>query len=228
MSLLRTLFILIILVFLSQGCSAAEVKNKSEKDVAYTEVDKFAQNKSGIEKDILSLTVDKYDFNDTLHSPIMKSRVLFLADITANASYYTMTGYVRDHNKREFIFLSNPPLDRHVTIKQARKLIKFGRALKRTNNDEYVLAGSILIDLARAITQEEKESAKRLISKYEDYFSDEINYKEGKVSDSEFLSDISNSIVSEVSGIVNTLSGSLQEKAINALNLKNVLGGKLL
>lgn len=209
------------------GCVAAFSSNAVA--VNKNAHDKYMEYKKGsFENKMLSVTINNHDFNNTLHSDYLKYRVINLADIIANASYYTLTGYIRNHKTREFVFISSPPIDRKVIVFQKRKLIKLGRALKRTSDDDYKLAGDLLLQLSKAISKENVKEAERLISLFEDFYSDDLKIrKDIKSKDEAMLNDISNSIVGELKGVFSGLSSSIQGEAISALNLKNILGGRL-
>lgn len=191
---------------------------------AYNQYDK-SNDKS---TDILSELIKNNDFNNTLHSDYLKHKVLSMADTVANTSYFTISGHIRDHKKREFIFIEFPPIDHKEVVLQARKLKKLSRALLRTNDGDYQLAGKLLLQLSNAIAQRERKEANRLIALFEDFYAEDL-VKPNNLNDKDqsFLKSLTNSVVDEFKSIFSSVSSNLQKKAIGALNLEAVLGRRI-
>jgi hypothetical protein len=175
-------------------------------------------------KDWLAITISQTDFNNTLHSQFLKDRVLKLAAFVANSSYFALTGGVLDFKKRKYIYFSKP-LSIQTRLEQSHKLKKLGQALLRTRDDDFKVAGGVLIDLSNSIAQGDKEASKKSLSKFNDFWLASIKPEPIQGKDAELLQKISDSIVSEFKSLFGGFTGNVQNSAVEALNLQSVIGG---
>gem|GEM_PF-3669335 len=112
-------------------------------------------------------------------------------------------------------------------MKQSRKLKKMGFALKRTNDDDYRLAGDILIQLSRTILANPGEAKRQVLLLEEFYREDLVRPAVAEAKDQGQLQGMANEVLGCIRETVGQCTKALQEQALNALNLQNVLGGML-
>lgn len=175
---------------------------------------------------ILEAKSSDSDYNYTLGSEYSKHKVMQLADVMANASLFAATGYVRDHKRGKFVFLDHPPVDRRILAGQSRKLRKMSNALKKTNDDDYNLAGKLLDKLADCITSGNAKAAKRQLLVFEEFYSRELEKPENISSkEEEALRSVAQGVMGEVNSLLDNFKQELQQQALGALNLQNVIGG---
>lgn len=173
---------------------------------------------------LMAVKTQDIDYNYTLHSKYLKYKVFQTADIIANASLFAATGWIRDHRKRAYIHLGHP-VSKVLVAKQSRKLKKMGFALKRTNDDDYRLAGDILIQLSKTIHANPGE-AKRQVLLLEEFYREDLERPAvAESKDQGQLQGMANEVLGCIRETVGQCTKALQEQALNALNLQNVLGG---
>jgi len=175
---------------------------------------------------LMAVKTQDIDYNYTLHSKYLKYKVFQTADIIANASLFAATGWIRDHRKRAYIHLGHP-VSKVLVVKQSRKLKKMGFALKRTNDDDYRLAGDILIQLSRTILANPGEAKRQVLLLEEFYREDLVRPAVAEAKDQGQLQGMANEVLGCIRETVGQCTKALQEQALNALNLQNVLGGML-
>lgn len=178
-----------------------------------------------IKNELMRVESSDLNYNETLHSARQRRVVLKLADLLANAGLLSATGYIRDHVLRKYVFISQQPVDIRVPIRQSRKIRKMGQALKNTNDDDYRLAGGIMTSLADCLATGDNEGAKRQVLLLEEFYlapDESINNSE---ENEEQLRSMSDEVMGSVRTILNGFSKDTQDRALEALNLKNILGG---
>lgn len=178
-----------------------------------------------ISQALLSTEAKEHDYNATLHSEQMKQQVLILADILANAGLLTATGYIRDHKRQKYVFITQPSVDIRVPIRQSRKVRKMGQALLRTRDDDYKLAGSIMICLADCLATGDNPGSKRQVLLLEEFYLRNPVISQREIQGNEQLKEIADEVMSNVKSILNQYAGDVQDKALEGLNLKSILGG---
>lgn len=182
-------------------------------------------NPEAIKRELLSMESQEQNYNSTLHSRRQRQSVLRLADLLANAGLLSATGYIRDHVMRKYIFISQPPVDIRVPIRQSRKIRKMGQALSNTNDDDYKLAGSIMTGLADCLATGDSAGAKRQVLLLEEFYLAPDPGTKALDDNEEQLRSMADEVMGSVRTILNGFSKDAQERSLEALNLKNVLGG---
>lgn len=212
------------------ACANVKVEVKSLNSGEYDAQQEYSKGKEGkLEGNILKTETRDIDYNYTLHSPYLKHKVLQMADILANAGLFAAAGYVRDHKKGIFIFIDHPPIDKRVVLKQSHRLKRMGRALKRTHDDDYRLAGDILYEISEAIVTDDVSKAKRQVLLLEEFYKEDITRSLGRNSgDDGILRDITDKTIGNIIEAVESFSKAIQNKVIKTLNLQNVIEGSLL
>lgn len=178
-----------------------------------------------ITRELMSLESRDLNYNDTLHSARQKHMVLKLADLLANAGLLSATGYIRDHAQKKYIFISQPPVDVRIPIRQSRKVRKMGQALSNTNDDDYRLAGSIMIGLADCLSAGDNPGSKRKVLLLEEFYLSPNPGDKAMEENEEQLRGIAEEVMGSLKGILNGFSKEAQDKALESLNLQSILGG---
>lgn len=183
-------------------------------------------NNNSLGSALLAADARDRDYNNTLHDPYLKHQVLNLADLLANAGLLSATGYVRDHKQRKYVFITDPPLDLRIGVKQSRKIRRMGQAMQRTLDDDYKLAGGIMVALADRLAIADGPGAKRQVLLLEEYYSGDLKKHSNKTAqDNEQLRGIADEVMTGVWDVLNQYSLDIQAKALRGLNLDTILGG---
>jgi len=101
-----------------------------------------------------------------------------------------------------------------------------GTALKRTNDDDYRLAGQLLFDLGGDIAQQKVDTAKSEVLVIEEFYREDLGTpKEQTAKDSEQLKGMADQVTGSFTSIFGQLSDTVQKDAFDKLNLTDILGG---
>lgn len=194
---------------------------------AYDASERYQAAKKGTTQGkILSAESTDSDYNYTLGSGYSKHKVLQLADVLANANLFAATGYVRDHGKKRFVFLEHPPIDKRILVAQSRKLRKMANALMRTDDGDYRLAGELLSNMADSISSGNVKTAKRQLLVFEEFYSCDLQKPvEMSTKEEDALKSVAQGVMGEVNSLLDNFKQELQQQALGALNLQNVIGG---